>query len=237
MPSLVNEPIPSDHEDLVVTNALPEVGLSASITESIPSLVSEGSQHENQSGINRDLEDHSLGNGVKGPIMDIPVSALEEDEVHEDEEEVTDRIAATLEEEEVEEEGEGVATTTNQRATGSRFQRQGRWRGVDPVLFLEDEKVIGSLVAFYGIKETFPLSGHLVTRSEDSSRLKRIYYVSKSVSDVIRLNFSAGEHLKMTSAGLKIFVSTPESLPLWILCSMGGCGNSLALERAHLSKE
>jgi multisite-specific tRNA:(cytosine-C5)-methyltransferase len=169
--------------------------------------------------------------------MDIPVSALEEDEVHEDEEEVTDRIAAIVEEEEVEEEGEGVATTANQRATGSRFQRQGRWRGVDPVLFLEDEKVISSLVAFYGIKETFPLSGHLVTRSEDSSRLKRIYYVSKSVSDVIRLNFSAGEHLKMTSAGLKIFVSTPESLPLWILCSMGGCGNSLALERAPLSKE
>ncbi|KAH8958486.1 hypothetical protein BDL97_06G027000 [Sphagnum fallax] len=178
---------------------------SASITESIPSLVSEGSQHENQNGINRDPEDHSLGNGVKGPIMDIPVSALEEDEVHEDEEEVTDRIAAIVEEEEVEEEGEGVATTANQRATGSRFQRQGRWRGVDPVLFLEDEKVISSLVAFYGIKETFPLSGHLVTRSEDSSRLKRIYYVSKSVSDVIRLNFSAGEHLKMTSAGLKIF--------------------------------
>ncbi|KAH9558782.1 hypothetical protein CY35_06G025200 [Sphagnum magellanicum] len=176
---------------------------SASITESIPSLVSEGSQHENQSGINRDPEDHSLGNGVKGPIVDIPVSALE-DEVHEDEE-VTDRIAAIVEEEEVEEEGEGVATTANQRVTGSRFQRQGRWRGVDPVLFLEDEKVIGSLVAFYGIKETFPLSGHLVTRSEDSSHLKRIYYVSKSVSDVIRLNFSAGEHLKMTSAGLKIF--------------------------------
>ncbi|CAK9228381.1 unnamed protein product [Sphagnum troendelagicum] len=179
--------------------------LKASITESIPSLVSEGSQHENQNGINRDPEDHSLGNGVKGPIMDIPVSALEEDEVHEDEEEVTDRIAAIVEEEEVEEEGEGVATTANQRATGSRFQRQGRWRGVDPVLFLEDEKVISSLVAFYGIKETFPLSGHLVTRSEDSSRLKRIYYVSKSVSDVIRLNFSAGEHLKMTSAGLKMF--------------------------------
>jgi hypothetical protein len=220
----------------VVTNALPEVGLSASITESIPSLVSEGSQHENRSGINRDPEDHSLGNGVKGPIMGIPVSALE-DEVQEDEEEVTDRIAAIVEEEEVEEEGEGVATTPNQRATGSRFQRQGRWRGVDPVLFLEDEKVIGSLVAFYGIKETFPLSGHLVTRSEDSSRLKRIYYVSKSVSDVIRLNFSAGEHLKMTSAGLKIFVSTQESLPLWILCSMGGCGNSLGLERAPLSKE
>ncbi|CAK9274340.1 unnamed protein product [Sphagnum jensenii] len=179
--------------------------LKASITESVPSLVSEGSQHENQNGINRDPEDHSLGNGVKGPIMDIPVSALEEDEVHEDEEEVTDRIAAIVEEEEVEEEGEGVATTANQRATGSRFQRQGRWRGVDPVLFLEDEKVISSLVAFYGIKETFPLSGHLVTRSEDSSRLKRIYYVSKSVSDVIRLNFSAGEHLKMTSAGLKMF--------------------------------
>jgi multisite-specific tRNA:(cytosine-C5)-methyltransferase len=186
--------------------------------------------------MNRDPEDHSLGNGVKGPIMDIPVSALEEDEVHEDEE-VTDRIAAIVEEEEVEEEGEGVATTANQRVTDGRFQRQGRWRGVDPVLFLEDEKVIGSLVAFYGIKETFPLSGHLVTRSEDSSRLKRIYYVSKSVSDVIRLNFSAGEHLKMTSAGLKMFVSTPESLPLWILYSMGGCGSSLALERAPLSKE
>ena len=88
-----------------------------------------------------------------------------------------------------------------------RIQRQGRWKGVDPVLFLKDEKIINSLVEFYGIKETFPVRQHLVVRSEDVTRCKRIYYVSASVSNTIQQNFRAGEQMKITSAGLKIFVS------------------------------
>jgi multisite-specific tRNA:(cytosine-C5)-methyltransferase len=89
-----------------------------------------------------------------------------------------------------------------------RIQRQGRWKGVDPVLFLKDEKIINSLVEFYGIRETFPVHQHLVVRSEDVTRCKRIYYVSASVANTIQQNFRAGEQMKITSAGLKIFVSS-----------------------------
>ena len=100
------------------------------------------------------------------------------------------------------------ATPDTKELASGRIQRQGRWKGVDPVLFLKDEKIVESLVNFYGIKESFPLYQHLVVRSEDSTRCKRIYYVSGSVSDTIQLNFRAGEQLKITSAGLKIFVSS-----------------------------
>ena len=102
---------------------------------------------------------------------------------------------------------EKLAASKDPNAIG-RIQRQGRWKGVDPVLFLKDEKIIKSLVEFYGIKETFPVHQHLVVRSEDVSRCKRIYYVSASVAHTIQQNFRAGEQMKITSAGLKIFVSS-----------------------------
>ncbi|MQL73193.1 hypothetical protein Taro_005539, partial [Colocasia esculenta] len=86
-----------------------------------------------------------------------------------------------------------------------RLQMQGKWRGVDPVLFFRDDAVIKSIKDFYGIDESFPLEGHLVTRNSDSSHVKRIYYVSKSVRDILELNFSVGQPLKITSLGLKIF--------------------------------
>ncbi|XP_019464112.1 PREDICTED: tRNA (cytosine(34)-C(5))-methyltransferase-like isoform X2 [Lupinus angustifolius] len=86
-----------------------------------------------------------------------------------------------------------------------KLQIQGRWRGVDPVVFFKDEAIINSIRAFYGIGEHFPLDGHLVTRNNDASHVKRIYYVSKSVKDVLKLNFSAGQQLKITSVGLKMF--------------------------------
>ncbi|CAN6204756.1 unnamed protein product [Urochloa humidicola] len=84
-------------------------------------------------------------------------------------------------------------------------QGQGRWRGVDPVIFFKDEVTVKSIVSFYGIKDSFPLEGHLVTRNPDTSHVKRIYYVSKSVQDVLELNIKVGERLKITSLGLKIF--------------------------------
>lgn len=96
-----------------------------------------------------------------------------------------------------------ISVESNQKS--SRVQQQGNWKGVDPVLFLKDEALISSIITFYGIKETLPLHGHLVTRSEDTSRLKRIYYVSGSVTNVMKMNFRAGEQMKITSLGLKIF--------------------------------
>lgn len=88
-----------------------------------------------------------------------------------------------------------------------KLQIQGKWKGVDPVLFFKDEAIISSIRTFYGIDESFPLSGHLVSRNLDNNHVKRIYYVSKSVKDVLELNFSVGQQLKIASIGMKMFVS------------------------------
>ncbi|XVF17295.1 hypothetical protein REPUB_Repub10bG0107400 [Reevesia pubescens] len=86
-----------------------------------------------------------------------------------------------------------------------KLQIQGKWKGVDPVLFFKDEVIIDSIKTFYGIDESFPFSGHLVTRNSETNHVKRIYYVSKSVKDVLELNFRVGQQLKITSVGLKMF--------------------------------
>lgn len=88
-----------------------------------------------------------------------------------------------------------------------KLQIQGKWRGVDPVLFYRDDTVIDRIMEFYGIKESFPFKGHLITRNIDNNHVKRIYYISKYVKDVLELNLLAGQHLKIASAGLKMFVS------------------------------
>ncbi|KFK30577.1 hypothetical protein AALP_AA7G279900 [Arabis alpina] len=86
---------------------------------------------------------------------------------------------------------------------------RGKWKGLDPVVFLRDETVIEGIKTFYGIKdECFPLYGHLVTRNSDTSskgNVKRIYYVSKSVKDVLELNSAVAMQLKIASVGLKMF--------------------------------
>jgi len=94
------------------------------------------------------------------------------------------------------------------RVAGKRkLQIQGKWRGVDPVVFFKDETIINSIRDFYGIDERFPFNNHLVTRNSDTNHVKRIYYISKSVKDVLELNFKVGQQLKITSIGLKMFVS------------------------------
>nr|CAB3481197.1 unnamed protein product [Digitaria exilis] len=87
----------------------------------------------------------------------------------------------------------------------TKLQKQSRWKGIDPVLFFKDEVVIKSIISFFGIKESFPLQGHLVTRSTDNAR--RIYYISKSVKEILELNAEVGEQLKIASLGVKMFVS------------------------------
>lgn len=90
--------------------------------------------------------------------------------------------------------------------------QKGKWKGLDPVVFLRDETVISGIKRFYGINdESFPLNGHLVTRNSDTSskgNVKRIYYVSRSVKDVLELNLAVGQKIKVASVGLKMFVST-----------------------------
>ncbi|XP_017229044.1 uncharacterized protein LOC108204226 [Daucus carota subsp. sativus] len=96
--------------------------------------------------------------------------------------------------------------TVPEVARGKRkLQLQGKWRGVDPVVFLNSDAIINGIKTFYGIKESFPFSGYLVTRNSDTNHVKRIYYVSDSVKDVLKLNFLGGEQLKITSIGLKMF--------------------------------
>lgn len=85
---------------------------------------------------------------------------------------------------------------------------QCKWKGVDPVVFLKDEFIIDNIKSFYGINDSFPLKGHLVTRNSDSNCGKKIYYISKSVKALLELNFQAGQQLKIPYVGLKMFVSS-----------------------------
>lgn len=104
--------------------------------------------------------------------------------------------------------------SSNNKGTGSesvggkrKLQIQGKWVGVDPVIFYNDEAIMSKIKEFYGIQDSIPFSGHLVTRNSDTSHVKRIYYVSGPVKDVLELNLRAGQPLKIASVGLKMFVS------------------------------
>lgn len=127
-----------------------------------------------------------------------------------------------------EEDSETVASQTNgseQLVDGKpeekrKLQRQGKWKGIDPVVFFQDEATLNKIKDFYGIADSFPLSGQLITRNYDMNHVKRIYYISKSVKDVLELNFAVGQQLKIASVGLKMFVSIFTNN---ILMSMSGC--------------
>lgn len=95
----------------------------------------------------------------------------------------------------------GVKTTVGKR----KLQIQGRWRGVDPVIFYRDDSTVSSIMEFYGIQESFPFKGRLITRNNDNKHVKRIYYISNSVKEILELNFLAGQQLKIASVGIKIF--------------------------------
>lgn len=99
-------------------------------------------------------------------------------------------------------------TDTKNVGMKRKLQMQGKWKGVDPVILFKDETIINSIKSFYGIDDSFPLYGRLVTRNSDNDSVKRIYYISKSVKDVLELNLLVGQQLKIASVGLKMFVST-----------------------------
>lgn len=98
------------------------------------------------------------------------------------------------------------AETGGEKGRGKRkMQTQGKWKGVDPVVFFKDDAILAGIKSFYGIEDSFPFYHHLVTRNSDTNHVKRIYYISKSVKDVLELNFLGGQQLKITSIGLKMF--------------------------------
>nr|KYP75779.1 tRNA (cytosine-5-)-methyltransferase NSUN2 [Cajanus cajan] len=118
-----------------------------------------------------------------------------------------------------------------------KLQFQGKWRGIDPVFFFKDEVIINSIKAFYGIDEQFPVSGHLVTRNNDTSHVKRIYYISKAVKDVLEMNFSVGQQLKITSVGLKIFERQSSCEGRSAPCAFRITSEGLPLILPHISKQ
>ncbi|KAF3439255.1 hypothetical protein FNV43_RR17531 [Rhamnella rubrinervis] len=116
-------------------------------------------------------------------------------------------------------------------------QMQGRWKGVDPVVFFKDDAIINSIKTFYGIKESFPLCGHLVTRNLDTNHVKRIYYISKSVKDVLELNLSVGQQLKITSIGLKMFERQTSREGSLAPCSFRISSEGLPLILPYITKQ
>lgn len=118
-----------------------------------------------------------------------------------------------------------------------KLQIQGKWRGVDPVIFFKDESIIKSIEAFYGIDKQFPLDGHLVTRNSDTSNVKRIYYISKSVKNVLELNLSVGQQLKITSVGLKIFERQKSREGRSVECAFRIASEGLPLILPHITKQ
>uniref|UniRef100_A0ACD5Y0S6 Uncharacterized protein n=1 Tax=Avena sativa TaxID=4498 RepID=A0ACD5Y0S6_AVESA len=128
-----------------------------------------------------------------------------------------------------------VQNDQGSRRDKRKSQNQSRWRGVDPVIFFKDEATIRSIASYYGIKDSFKLEGHLVTRNPDTSHVKRIYYVSKSVQEVLELNIKVGKRLKITSLGLKIFErqSTKEDSP----CTFRLSSEGLPLLLPYITKQ
>ncbi|KAL5537976.1 hypothetical protein UlMin_043884 [Ulmus minor] len=128
-------------------------------------------------------------------------------------------------------------TDPNKAGGKRKLQTQGKWKGVDPVLFFKDEAIINSIRTFYGIDESFPLVGHLVSRNLDNNHVKRIYYVSKSVKNVLELNFSVGQQLKIASVGLKMFERQSSREGSSAPCSFRISSEGLPLILPHITKQ
>ncbi|PIN09085.1 tRNA cytosine-5-methylases and related enzymes of the NOL1/NOP2/sun superfamily [Handroanthus impetiginosus] len=130
-----------------------------------------------------------------------------------------------------------VKTDAKTIAGKRKLQMQGRWRGVDPVIFYKDDAVVGRILEFYGIKESFPFKGHLITRNNDMNHVKRIYYVSDSVKKVLELNFLAGQQLKIASVGLKMFERQTSKEGTSAPCIFRISSEGLPLILPHIAKQ
>uniref|UniRef100_A0A7N0TTI2 SAM-dependent MTase RsmB/NOP-type domain-containing protein n=1 Tax=Kalanchoe fedtschenkoi TaxID=63787 RepID=A0A7N0TTI2_KALFE len=118
-----------------------------------------------------------------------------------------------------------------------KLQLQGKWKGIDPVVFFQDEVTLNKIKDFYGIDESFPFSGHLVTRNFDMNHVKRIYYISKSVKDALELNFAVGQQLKIASVGLKMFERQSSKEGNASPCSFRISSEGLPLLLPHVTKQ
>ncbi|KAK9053455.1 hypothetical protein SSX86_030089 [Deinandra increscens subsp. villosa] len=130
------------------------------------------------------------------------------------------------------------ATSRAEKANDKRkLQIQGKWFGVDPVVFFQDEVILIGIKEFYGIKDSFPFSHHFITRNSDTNHVKRIYYISESVKKVVELNFLAGEQLKITSIGLKMFERQTSKEGVSSPCMFRISSEGLPLLLPHMTKQ
>ncbi|CAN8314744.1 unnamed protein product [Cochlearia groenlandica] len=186
---------------------------------------------------------------TKKRVSTVEKSPVEEAVVVEPIESVVEKVVETksnnekddsfLEPEMTNTEGETIAEEKKIDSGDKRkVPMQGKWKGFDPIVFLKDEIVINSIKEFYGIKdESFPLCGRLVTRNIDTSSVKRIYYVSESVKDVLQLNFAVGQQLKIASVGLKMFERQTAKEGLSKPCSFRISSEGLPLILPYITKQ
>lgn len=174
---------PANMNDSLTDNHQSEISLFEDVPDGQPPSVTE--ETSDASLIDESLLAASTKDGLVSGSMDVGSEDIEEKDPEECE--------------------NGEKGHVEIKGRKGRLLTQGKWKGVDPVVFFKDEATINSILSFYGISESFPLDGHLVTRNNDANHVKRIYYISKSVHDTLRLNFQAGQRLKITSLGLKIF--------------------------------
>ncbi|WIA32878.1 hypothetical protein OEZ86_006052 [Tetradesmus obliquus] len=100
--------------------------------------------------------------------------------------------------------GKAAWTPSWVRGGGGRGRSgSGRFRGIDPIIPVEDPTIIKMLVDFYGVEASFPLATHLITRSLEAAFPKRLYYVSDALLAVLLADVR--ESLKITATGLKLF--------------------------------
>ncbi|KAM7261558.1 hypothetical protein ACFE04_020635 [Oxalis oulophora] len=118
-----------------------------------------------------------------------------------------------------------------------KLQTQGKWKGVDPVVFFKDETVINSIKTFYGIDDNFPFEGHLITRNAETNHVKRIYYISDSVKDALELNLQAGQQLKIASVGIKMFERQTAKEGAAAPCLFRISSEGLPLLLPHITKQ
>lgn len=161
-----------------------------------------------------------------------------ESEVADPEEDEPEQVADPEANEPEEEQAPVDTKTGSEKPIGKRKKpNQGRWKGVDPVVNFKDEAIMNRIKTFYGIDESFPLDGHLVTRNGDTNHVKRIYYISKPVKDVVELNFSVGQQLKITSIGLKMFERQTSKEGTSSPCSFRISSEGLPLLLPYITKQ
>ena len=116
------------------------------------------------------------------------------------EEEGKKKAAETVAKSEEKTEEKPATNTSN----SERKPTNSRWKGVDPVVRIDDEKIQQSLRDFFGIESSsFDMSKNFITRTPLGSKPKRLYLVSDSIRKI--LDADQNSRIKITSVGVKIF--------------------------------